>query len=589
MARHGPIAETKEETIMIRAATYARYSSEGQRESSIEDQLRTCERRAEREGWTIIQRYADKGISGSKDGDQRPGYKALLTDAKEKRFDVLLVDDLSRLSRDEAELIVTRRKFMFWGVRLIGVSDGFDSDAKGHKIQATVRGLMNEIYLDDLKEKTHRGLAGQALKGYNCGGRTYGYRHIPIHHPTEKDEYGRPRIIGAKREIDEEQARWVRQIFTWYADGKSPRWIAGELNRLGVPGPAATYKRKKRSGRYGTWSSSALHGVVEQHTGLLNNVVYVGKLIWNRREWVRNPETKRKVPKLRPESEWIVTECPDLRIVSDDVWKRVQTRRRAHLDFQGNGKLRAGRGPKYLLSGLLKCGVCESNYVVSSYYQYGCAGYLNRGEAHCANRLRVARTLVEERCLAAIQRDLFTPEALDLFVKETTRLLAERQRQQRPQLAETQKRLVKVEQEVTNIMTAIKEGIRTPTTKLELEKAECERARLQETLQRNSKNMGKLLHFLPNAAERYRKLVENLGNLPERHIAEARQQIKELVAGEIKLIPTAEGYLDAEMRGCYPALLKLAVGMKLKNVVAGEGFEPSTFGLCVPLQLSLPG
>ncbi|MDA2911731.1 recombinase family protein [Nitrospiraceae bacterium AH_259_D15_M11_P09] len=574
----------------MRAVIYARYSSENQREASIEDQYRNCERRAEQEKWTIIQRYADKGISGSKDGDQRPGYKALLADAKEKRFDVLLVEDLSRLSRDEAELILTRRKLIFWKVRLVGVSDGFDSDAKGHKIQATVRGLMNEIYLDDLKDKTHRGLAGRAIKGYNCGGRTYGYKHVPICHPNEKDEYGRPRIIAAKREIDEAQARWVQEIFTWYADGKSPRWIAGELNRLGVPGPAAGYKRKKRrSVRYGTWSASALHGDPKKYTGLLNNPLYAGRLVWNRREWLKNPETKCKVPRLRPESEWIIKECPELRIVSDDVWKRVQTRRRAPLDFQGNGKLRARRGPKYLLSGLLKCGVCESNYVISSYYQYGCAGYLNRGEAHCANRLRVARTLVEERCLAAIQRDLFTAEALDLFVKETTRLLAERQRTQGSEVALTQRRLAKVEQEIQNIMVAIKAGVLTPTTKEELEKAEAERAGLLEMVKADNRGLGKVTTFLPRAAERYRALVANLANLPERQIATARQQIRDLLGGGIKLVPTTDGYLEAELVGDYAGLLKLAAGTKLNYMVAGEGFEPSTFGLCVPLQLSLPG
>jgi hypothetical protein len=72
-------------------------------------------------------------------------------------------------------------------------------------------------------------------------------------------------------------------------------------------------------------------------------------------------------------------------------------------------------------------------------------------------------------------------------------------------------------------------------------------------------------------------------------VAETRQQIRDLVGGEIKLVRTTEGYLEAEIAGNYARLIKLAVGMKLKNMVAGEGFEPSTFGLCLPLQLALPG
>src|SRR5215831_11573779 len=147
---------------MTRAALYARYSSEHQKESSIEDQCRNCEQRAAREGWTIVARYHDKGISGTKDEGGRDGYRAMLEAAKARHFDVLLVDDLSRLTRDEAELIKARKRLVFHGVRLVGVSDGVDTAQKGHKIQATFRGLQNEQFLDDLRDKVRRGMEGQA-------------------------------------------------------------------------------------------------------------------------------------------------------------------------------------------------------------------------------------------------------------------------------------------------------------------------------------------------------------------------------------------------------------------------------------------
>ena len=83
--------------------------------------------------------------------------------------------------------------------------------------------MMNEIYLDDLAEKTHRGRTGQALKGFNCGGRAYGYRHIPITDPSKPDQYGRPAVVAVKRGIDPAQAKTVRQIFEWYTEGHSPR------------------------------------------------------------------------------------------------------------------------------------------------------------------------------------------------------------------------------------------------------------------------------------------------------------------------------------------------------------------------------
>src|SRR5207248_1066439 len=158
---------------------------------------------------------------------------------------------------------------------------------------------------------------------------------------------------------------WVRQIFEWYAEGQSPRQIVAELNQRKVPSPGASYHRRRPCARHGTWSASVLHGELRRATGILANPIYIGQVIWNRREWVLNPETKRKSPKLRPESEWIVTEQPALLIVSQSLWLKVQARRKA----AANGPHRQARNPKYLLSGLLKCTECESNFVMQSYYQ----------------------------------------------------------------------------------------------------------------------------------------------------------------------------------------------------------------------------
>jgi site-specific DNA recombinase len=559
----------------MKVALYGRYSSEGQREASIDDQFRNCEHYAAREGWQIVERYADKGISGTKDETGRDGYAAMLKAARGKQFDVLLVDDLSRLSRDSMKTEEARRLFVFLGVRLIGVSDGIDSAAKGSKALSGFKGLMNDIFLDDLREKTHRGLAGQALKGNNCGGRVYGYKPVPVEHPTEKDEYGRPKILAVRREIDEEQARWVRHVFQWYAEGRSPRDIAGKLNLKHVPAPGAAYRRKRPSRCYGTWSASVLHGDLQHATGMLSNPIYIGKAIWNRREWVMNPETKRRVPRLRPEAEWIITEQPELRIIPQALWEQVQRRRKAQAQSQ-QGHL--GRGPKYLLSGLLKCDECDSNFVVSDYYRYCCGGHLNRRAPVCTNDRRVSRTLVEERCLAGLRDDLLTPDSIERIIKKTARLLAASNRERQPEVERLHRQLATVEGEITNILKAIKAGILTPSTKAELEQAEAERTRLIGTIKMRVSKADKVATLLPRAAERYRAVVNDLGCLSKKHVAQAREQIRELV-GEIRLTPTADGYLEAVLTRRNEGVLKLAVGSKLNNLVAGEGFEPSTFGL----------
>ena len=563
----------------MNVALYGRYSSEGQREASVEDQFRNCQRYAEREGWEVVSRYEDKAISGRKDEDVRVGFRAMIEAARAGKFQALLIDDMSRLSRDSMKVEEIRRLFVFLQVRIISVSDGIDTATKGSKALTGFKGLMADIFLDDLKEKTHRGLAGQALKGFNTGGRLYGYRNVPIEHPTEKDEYGRPRIIAARREIDEEQAKWVRQLFEWYAEGWSPRRIADELNQRGVQAPGAAYRRRNRRRHYGMWSATVLHGHLSQATGILNNPTYIGKLVWNRREWIVNPETKRRVPRLNPESEWIITEQPELRIIPQELWDRVQARRKAlALGQLKDGRTRTGRGPKFLLSGLLVCDECESNFVMADHYRYACGGHINRGESVCKNEIRVPRKLVEDRCLAALRTELLSPKNIEAVIKKTTRLLAEHNRNRQPVYEQAQRDLAKVESEIRNIMAAIKAGILTPTTKQELERLEAERTRLSQLQKNRNAQLDKVAAILPRAAERYRELVDDLSALSVKHVAQAREQLRTLV-GSIRLAPRTDGYLEAALTGRYEGLLKLVVGGKLNNLVAGRGFEPLTFGL----------
>jgi len=94
-------------------------------------------------------------------------------------FSVILVDDLSRLSRDLVETLKLYRRLKRHGVELVAVADGIQTSHQMAKLQITIKGLVNELYLDDLRDKTHRGLTGRALKGRSTGGRLFGYRTRP--------------------------------------------------------------------------------------------------------------------------------------------------------------------------------------------------------------------------------------------------------------------------------------------------------------------------------------------------------------------------------------------------------------------------
>lgn len=146
---------------MKRCAIYARFSTEMQRTTSLEDQIRNCRKFAAQMGWEVLDQhvYQDTALSGF-GVEHRPAYQRLVAAAVTAAppFTVILVDDLSRLSRDLVETLRLYRRLKRDGVELVAVADGIQTSHQMAKLQITIKGLVNELYLDDLRDKTHRGL-----------------------------------------------------------------------------------------------------------------------------------------------------------------------------------------------------------------------------------------------------------------------------------------------------------------------------------------------------------------------------------------------------------------------------------------------
>lgn len=501
---------------------YARYSGDRQREASIEDQARVCRRYAEQNGLDVVRVYEDRAISGAVKA--RPGYLRLLDDAGRGVIDVLIVHDLSRLSRDDYELKGTLRKLLWQEMRVIGVADGYDSTRQGHKIHAGFKGLMNELHLDDIRAWTHKGMAGKAEAGYNCGGRTYGYRNIPIEDPSgKKDAYGRPAILAVRYEVDEAQASVVRKIYGWYGDGYSYKWIAAELNRQGIS-----------ASRGGTWVISAVKVV-------LDNEMYRGTLAWNRRTWMKHPETGKRTYRHRPPSEWIVREMPELRIVSHEVMNRV-THRQDRNKKQAAGVTRVGSAQRYLFSGLMECAHCGGNMVIVTPGRYGCATHKTRGPTLCAANGTVSRRVVEDRLLYSIKSRLLENGSIEKFTRTATRLLESQikgkanEEIKREHLAAERRRL--------NLVAAISQGILTTSTKEALEAAELEVARLAKQIGETREWNVPVL--LPRLIERYRRAVTMLEQHVQHHVEPVRDILRSLLGERIR-IHRRDGYFEAEL------------------------------------------
>ncbi len=289
---------------------------------------------------------------------------------------------MSPLTRDSVECERAIRRLEFSGLRIVATSDGYDSTSKARKVHRGFKGLMNEIFLDDLRERVHRGLAGQAMKRYWCGGRPYGYRLKPVVDASKLDVYGQPSRVGTVLEIDDEQAAVAQEIFARYADGASCLAIARELNSRGVPSPGSTWKRKAR--RCKGWMGSAVRVI-------LRNPLYCGPMRWNASQFVRDPDTGKHKRRRRPRAEWVEHQDESLRIISDVLFEQAQARTRVATN--SDKRLKSGGRSKYLLSGLLICSVCTAHYVIADARSYACSGHWNGGA--CSNHIRVRRDAIE--------------------------------------------------------------------------------------------------------------------------------------------------------------------------------------------------
>lgn len=192
----------------MRAAIYCRYSSDNQREASIEDQIEVCRRYAVHHGFDIVALFDDKAMSGA--GRNRPGFQALLTAARKRQFDVVLVEALDRLTRRLSDVAAVFDELQFLGLGLHAVNVGAVTT-----MHVGLLGTMAQMFLSDLRDKTKRGQLGRVLKGRVAGGKAYGYDVLP------GDESGH----GARR-LNDAEAEVVRRIFRLFAGGMSPRAIA---------------------------------------------------------------------------------------------------------------------------------------------------------------------------------------------------------------------------------------------------------------------------------------------------------------------------------------------------------------------------
>ena len=537
------------------SAVDTRYSSDKQSESSLVDQERECRQYADRQGWEVVGVYSDAAISGI--SDNRPEFQQMCNDASAGKFDVILAEALDRLARNLADTAYFYQNLTF---------DRIGLHTKDHgqitPMHVAFIGHMSEQFITNLSDKVIRGQRGLIHNGKTAGGLGYGY------------------IIGSpgERKVDEEMADIVREIFLDYSNGVSPRAIAKRLNNEGIPGPTGK-----------EWKDTTIHGQRVRGTGLLNNEAYIGRLIYGRTSYRKDPQTGRKVARIQPEEEWLIEEVPELRIVSDELWSAVkeqQTRNTLEMPRDANGTaLNRLHRKQHVLSGILRCGCCGGNMSITGAGRYGCSSY--RASRTCSNSRSIPREEIEERVLGGLQQRLLQPEMVEEYLRVVEQELRDAVKQQAKERRRTIKRIHEIKRKIDRLLEMVMEGSASASANSKLLAMEAEQEQLEASLATlpDEPDVIPINNISSMYADRVRQLIDGLSD------PSLKQQAINIIQSMIEYVmvtPEDDGF-SVDLHGELGRILEITseneqrpdtgVSGRSLSVVAGVGFEPTTFRL----------
>jgi len=320
------------------AASYARYSTDLQNETSVADQQLLNNQIGSRFDHTIPPELAFSDHAKSSDGIlERPGLQALLRALKERKCEAVIVEDLHRISRDPGDMMYINDCMKYAEAQFINIHGPVPD------IMVYLRGLIGFFQLQDVKNTIRRQRNARNYEGLVPGPFTYGYRN-------KKD--GR----RGEREIYWPEAHIVTRIFNEYADGKSPLQIVMDLNAESIPCPSARMPKRKAAG----WSISIFKG----RGCIISNPIYIGLVVWNRFRRVKHPDTEKKQPRLNDATNIKTTEVPALRIIDQEVWDRCQARKASGAKGRQTGQRRSAHEKETLLRGKFVCSSCGGQMIV---------------------------------------------------------------------------------------------------------------------------------------------------------------------------------------------------------------------------------
>lgn len=525
-------------SVPIRGAIYARYSCTGNSPYSADEQIARIRFRLSTgsirsklhpaaaieidEQWII----KDEAKTGRV---TRDGYELVKAGIRTKAFDLLLADDISRLSRDMGGTIDLWEELDFHGVEGISVSDGISTADQNSRDLFIFKGYANEHQSKATSKNTIRGLELRALKGFSTGHVPYGYTSAPTKTTLIK---GVERPSHFEISIKDDEADVIRRIWDLFANGNGSRTIAGILNSENIPSPKG-----------GRWTEKTVWNLTSQKK-------YIGHWEYRRTKIARNPYTDKLVSKNRPKNEWLVARREDLRIIPKELEERVlkrraeiedaasSLRRRGGPTFQG-----AGPTPKHLFVGNLKCGKCGGNFIsVSGGKHYlGCVQAHRRHSGQCDNRRVVKQAWVEKRLLDVVQEHLDNTQTFAAIAKRYNEKMAEHNGSLPKRLAKAEAAIADQARAVKNYDAFIRAGNWSDTIVKSLAAAEeqLKKSRLERDYLRAQ--LDGQIYITPQA------IRERMSSLPEilaENVLVANNHLRKLFPEKITLMPLGTGPRD---------------------------------------------
>lgn len=479
---------------MTTAVLYARYSSDNQREESIEAQIRAIREYAKYQGITLLERqYIDRAKSAT--SDRRPEFQQMIRDVENGDVDYVIVHKLDRFARDKYDSAIYKRKLKEAGVQLLSVTERLDASSESGIMESVLEGMAH-YYSANLSREVMKGMKESAMQCKFTGGTP------PLGYDVGADK----RLV-----VNEDEKVIIESIFKWYLEGYGYNAILGFIKERGW--------HTKRGGNF---TKSAIHNI-------LKNEKYKGVYKYNQ---VTGRGKFAKEAQLRMKDEDIIIRIEGgmPAIISQEDFEVVQEKLQANKSMAGSEKAKR----PYLLTGVIFCGECGASMqgvtrsnekkVRPSTYRCSC----RQNQKQCVNK-EIRRDHLEEYVLDNLEKQVLNESIVPQLVAEINEQIVVRQSDGLEDIELYDRRLKEVERKIDKLIDAIADGVSASSLSKKLEMLEGQKEEFEIKLE--SLKVAHEVSKLPLVSEdEVLQLINKVkGYVVDRNIPECKKFIRDFV------------------------------------------------------------